>query len=45
MATFLLNHGANVKAVTKDGQTPLQLADALKRHDDIISLLVDRGGE
>lgn len=45
MAAFLLDHGANVKAVTQDGLTPLQLANAMKKHDDIINLLIERGGE
>lgn len=45
MIKLLLDNHANVNAKTKDGLSPLSLANRLKRSDAIIDLLANNGGE
>jgi len=38
---LLLQHGADVEAVTKDGYTPLHIA-AKEGHEEVIGVLIDQ---
>ena len=39
---YLIEYGANIEAVTSDGETPL-LAACWDEHWDLVSVLVDEG--
>ena len=43
LAELLISKGADVNAKTKDGQTPLSVAEANK-HEDVAALLRSHGG-
>jgi ankyrin repeat protein len=44
VAEVLLAHGADVNAKSKNGNTPMHLAE-LNRHKNIVSLLGKHGGQ
>lgn len=42
---YLIDHGSDVNAKNKSGETPLHEATASRGHQETVKILIDRGAE